>query len=248
MNERGERLTFLPLGDSYQGLECCAANLVNDFGMESEDGCMLSHNGFTMWLCRSPGGGSISFKLEEAAPLGKLLVWNYNRIAEDGTDYTVCGLCNIQVYHSIDGKQWMELRGKGYPYCLKRATGKADMGPTNLADGGEIDFEGVTAGYIRLAWTELSGIGNYDSGHTFDGLFGLAKLRLLRGTGLYARPAAWTRLLERRDGWAGADGLYSTPFNGVDNEPNHTRTLLMFGDTFIGAGCRGRTNVPQIRL
>lgn len=240
MNERGESLTLLPLGDGYQGLECCAANLVNDFGMESEDGCMLSHNGFSMWLRRAPEGGSISFKLEEAAPLGKLLVWNYNRIAEDGTDYTVCGLRNIQVYHSIDGKQWVELRGKGYPYCLKKAAGKADMGPTNLADGGEIDFEGVTAGYIRLAWTELSGIGNYDSGHTFDGLFGLAKLRLLRGTGLYARPAAaWTRLLERRDGWAGADGLYSTPFNGVDNEPNHTRTLLMFGDTFIGSRLPG---------
>ncbi len=240
MNKSGEQLTLLPFGENYQGLACCAANLVNDFGMESADGCMLSTNGFTMWLQKSPAGGSVSFQLEETAPLGKLLVWNYNRIAEDGTDYTLCGLRSIEIYHSIDGKQWVELQGKGYPYCLQKATGKNDMQPTNLEGGGVIDFGGVTARYIRLAWKGQPGVYNYDSENLFDRSFGLAKLRLYCGTGLYTRPAsAWTGLLERRDGWAGADGVYSTPFNGVDNEPNHTRTLLMFGDTFIGSRIPG---------
>lgn len=240
MDKRGKQLTLLPLGENYQGLECCAANLVNDFGMESENGCILSSNGFTMWLRKSPEGGSVSFQLEETAPLGKLLVWNYNRIAGDGTDYTLCGLRAIQVYHSIDGKQWVELQGKGYPYCLKKATGTGDMQPTNLADGSVIDFGGVTAQYIRIAWTGQPGISNYDNDNIFEGSFGLAKLRLYCGTGLYTRPAAkWTRLLERRDGWAGADGIFSTPFSGADNEPNHTRTLLLFGDTFIGSRIPG---------
>ena len=240
MDERGEQLRLLPLGDLYEGLECCAVNLVNDFGMESENGCILSTNGFTMWLKKSPEGGNVSFKLEETAPIGRLLVWNYNRIAGDGTDYTLCGLRHIEVYHSIDGKHWVELQGKGYPYCLQKAAWTGDMRPTNLEDGSVIDFGGITAQYIRLAWKGQSGINNYDCENVFDGLFGLAKLRLYRGTGLYTRPApAWTGLLERRDGWAGADGIFSTPFCGADNEPNHTRTLLMFGDTFIGSRIPG---------
>ncbi len=240
MNIKGEQLRLQPLGDNYEGLECCAANLVNDFGMDSVRGCMLSSNGFTMWLKKTPEGGSLSFRLEKTAPVGQLLVWNYNRISEDGTDYTVCGLRKIQVYHSIDGKHWTELQKEGYPYCLKKASGTGDMQPTNLEDGKIIDFGGVTAQYIRLAWQGQPGIHNYDSENVFGGLFGLAKLQLYSGTGLYTQPAAqWTRLLERRDGWAGADGIFSMPFNGADNVPNHTRTLLMFGDTFIGSRIPG---------
>ncbi len=240
MNIRGEQLRLWPLGDNYEGLECCTTNLINDFGMDSAHGCMLSTNGFTMWLKRTPEGGSISFQLEKTAPLGQLLIWNYNRISGDGTDYTVCGLRKIQVYHSIDGKQWMELQKEGYPYCLKKASGTGNMLPTNLEDGKVIDFGGITARYIRLAWQGQSGVHNYDAENVFGGLFGLAKLRLYCGTGLYTRPAPeWNRLLAQRHGWAGADGIYSTPFGGADNVPNHTRTLLMFGDTFIGSRISG---------
>lgn len=108
------------MGDSYQGLEHCAINLVNDFGMETENGCILSTNGFTMWCEKSENGDSLTFKLDDTEPLGKLEVWNYNRIAADGTDYTVCGLREVKIYHSIDAKLWTELKGRGYPYCLKK--------------------------------------------------------------------------------------------------------------------------------
>ena len=241
MKKKRERLSLSPIGNSYESLTCCAANLVNDFGMDSEDGCILSSNGFTMWLQKSPEGGSISFKLEGTAPLGELWVWNYNRISKDGIDYTLCGLRNVQVYHSIDGKQWVELKGKGYPYCLRRAAGTGDMQPTNLMDGNVIDFGGITAQYIRLAWKGESGVNNYDTENVFGGTFGLAKLRLYCGTGLYTRPAPkWTALFSRRDGWAGADGIFSMPFDGAENVPKHTRTLLTFGDTFIGSKITGK--------
>ncbi len=46
----------------------------------------------------------------------------------------------------------------------------------------------------------------------------------------------WTALFDRRDGWTGADGVYSIPLSG-DERPGsgfNARTLFLFSDTFVG--------------
>ncbi|WP_169732318.1 DUF4185 domain-containing protein [Cohnella thermotolerans] len=57
------------------------------------------------------------------------------------------------------------------------------------------------------------------------------------GRGFAAEPADdWTALFHRREGWTGADGIYSVPLNGLEapGRAAANRTLLLFGDTFIG--------------
>ncbi len=58
------------------------------------------------------------------------------------------------------------------------------------------------------------------------------------GTGLAVEPADdWTLLFHRSSGWTGSDGIYSIPLNGVEDQgrSGEGRTLLLFGDTFIGS-------------
>jgi Domain of unknown function (DUF4185) len=46
----------------------------------------------------------------------------------------------------------------------------------------------------------------------------------------------WTALFNRREGWTGADGVYSIPMSG-DERPGsgtNSRTLIFFSDTFVG--------------
>ncbi|MBB6671197.1 DUF4185 domain-containing protein [Cohnella nanjingensis] len=61
--------------------------------------------------------------------------------------------------------------------------------------------------------------------------------RFAAGRGYAAEPAEdWTRLFHRKAGWTGSDGIYSIPLNGVEAQGRAAdgRTLLLFGDTFIG--------------
>ena len=47
--------------------------------------------------------------------------------------------------------------------------------------------------------------------------------------------AEWNDLFDRREGWTGADGIYSIPMNG-NEQPGQTNSehLIIFSDTFIG--------------
>ncbi|MFC4599902.1 DUF4185 domain-containing protein [Cohnella hongkongensis] len=59
----------------------------------------------------------------------------------------------------------------------------------------------------------------------------------LAGAGFAVEPdEEWTRLFHRKQGWTGSDGIYSIPLNGVEapGRAAETRTLFLFGDTFIG--------------
>lgn len=45
----------------------------------------------------------------------------------------------------------------------------------------------------------------------------------------------WTALMERTSGWFGADGIFSIPLDGVEDQLNHKKqTLFIFSDTYIG--------------
>ncbi len=45
---------------------------------------------------------------------------------------------------------------------------------------------------------------------------------------------AWTDLFYRKSGWFGADGIFSIPLDGNDQNTGVEKTLLIFSDTYIG--------------
>ena len=51
-----------------------------------------------------------------------------------------------------------------------------------------------------------------------------------------AEPAPeWTSLMERTSGWFGADGIFSIPLNGCEQQlAKDKKTLFVFSDTYIG--------------
>jgi hypothetical protein len=77
-------------------------------------------------------------------------------------------------------------------------------------------------------------------------LVGLSEVRFYAGQGLAAhRAQEWADLFRRSEGWTGADGIFSIPFDGDerprglhpgDDEPDAaSRTLFLFSDTFVGS-------------
>ena len=53
----------------------------------------------------------------------------------------------------------------------------------------------------------------------------------------------WTALMERTSGWFGADGIFSIPLDGIEDQQNKDKkTLFIFSDTYIG---EVKDNVPQ---
>ena len=53
----------------------------------------------------------------------------------------------------------------------------------------------------------------------------------------------WTSLMERTSGWFGADGIFSIPLDGKeDQQVKDKKTLFIFSDTYIG---EVKNNVPQ---
>ena len=45
----------------------------------------------------------------------------------------------------------------------------------------------------------------------------------------------WTALMERTSGWFGADGIFSIPLDGIEDQKNEEKkTLFIFSDTYIG--------------
>jgi hypothetical protein len=53
----------------------------------------------------------------------------------------------------------------------------------------------------------------------------------------------WTTLMERTSGWFGADGIFSIPLDGKEDQQNkNKKTLFIFSDTYIG---EVKDNVPR---
>lgn len=64
-----------------------------------------------------------------------------------------------------------------------------------------------------------------------------ADVKFVAGAGFAAEPAdEWTAMFRRRQGWTGGDGIYSIPVSGNEAHGTaaSTKTLFVFGDTFIG--------------
>lgn len=218
-------------------------NIVGDYGISDTVSFNAVHDnqkyGYSMWLKdKVQEDIELIFDFENSYPVGKMYVWNYNRHDdnEPEKDYTACGIRETKLFTSIDGYSWVELRGNEYPYILSKATGKDNLGATNLLSGQPIDFAGITARYVKLIITASPGIGNWDKENKYNNAFGISHVRFFTGEG-YAviRDEEWTQLFARRDGWAGGDGLYSMPLDGRDNIPNPVNTMFTFGDCLLGS-------------
>ncbi|WP_171804959.1 discoidin domain-containing protein [Mahella australiensis] len=224
-----------------------AANLCNGFGISKTSQGLDVHDnhpkGATMW-CAQPGDDDelwIQFDFERVYPIGEMDVWNYNRYdpSTPNISYTNQGLKNIRIFHSIDKLNWIELKGPGYPYQLAKAGGVNQCAATNLNDGNNtpIDFDGVSARYIKICINSCPNDGNWGGINGNECIFGLSEIQFHLGKGIAVDTAdEWTNLFKRQSGWVGADASYSVPCSGIDKPGSgaQSNTIFLFGDTFIG--------------
>jgi Domain of unknown function (DUF4185) len=66
-----------------------------------------------------------------------------------------------------------------------------------------------------------------------------------------AEPAPeWSALFDRSSGWTGADGIYSIPLSGKEapGTAGSTKTLFVFGDTFIGSVGADNKRLPGTKM
>ena len=126
-----------------------------------------------------------------------------------GASYAVAGVL-------IDGNHAGD--GEGYDSRIEYSlNGKDWTALTGEGSGGE------QARYVRMTGEAAS--------------FADERIAFVCDTGFAVEPAdEWTNLFHRHSGWAGSDGIYSIPFNGVETQgtAGDTKTLLVFGDTFVG--------------
>jgi len=119
-----------------------------------------------------------TFDLGSVYLLDEMWIWNFN--CPDNyrvlwwVGGTACGMRDVTVEYSGNGKQWTSLKTEGHPFRLARATGKQWMSATNLDDGknSPIRFHGVRARYVRLKANPTVGIGNWGGPR-----FGLSEVR-----------------------------------------------------------------------
>jgi hypothetical protein len=130
----------------------------------------------------------ITFDLRSVYALGEMFVWNYN-CPDDyrvlwWTGGTACGLRDVTVDYSEDGKKWQVLKTEGYPFRLARATGEQWMPATNLDDGkrSPIRFDGAGARYVRMKADSATGTGNWGGPR-----FGLSEVKFTYLPGSPAR-------------------------------------------------------------
>lgn len=111
------------------------------------------------------------------------------------------------------------------------------------ADGHRTDGTAIEYSLNGKDWKALTGNGSERDQVRYVRFSGPAAslsedgVQFIAGQGFAVEPAdEWTGLFDRNRDWTGGDGIYSIPFNGVEAHGTaaSTKTLLVFGDTFIG--------------
>lgn len=145
--------------------------------------------GATMWLsAEEPGSaGWIKFDLTGEYALGKMPVWNYNQFDPDHPEipYVGRGLKNAAIYYSSDDMTYVKLGD----YQFAEASGAPKLAATNLTDGSEVDFGGVTARYVKIVPNAAAGDGNWGGSTGSEAMFGLSQVRFYTASGELLRYA-----------------------------------------------------------
>lgn len=210
-------------------------NVINHHGMFKEK-ITETHgtDAETMWLASSDNKEppSLTVDLGGTYPLQAMEIWNYNEKGKESR-----GIKNVQIFHSLDGENWTELKGTGYPFELAKGTGSEDLPATNLNDEEHtpILFDGIQAKFVKLIPRLEEG--NWGAEEQGKLLYGLSEVRFTAAAGIAVEPMyEWDALFSRYEGWSGADGIFSIPFDGYDvpGKAKDNKTLFLFSDTFIG--------------
>ena len=185
--------------------ESPAANVCNNAGMTGTRYPQDRHNskGGDMWLSSGADPDpALTIDLGAVYPLGKILVWNYNRLA-DGRSYSGRGIRHCSITYSTDGANWTALHGQQNPpgrFELAQAPPSGEpLSATNLATGPNepIEFLGVPARFVRIAAHSNWGGAPNDGDKTY---FGLSAVRIYRyrsavahaGDFIAAKPLKWS--------------------------------------------------------
>lgn len=215
--------------------------VVDGSGISGDADGRLVHDadptGGSMWRSVAGVTGKIflEFDLGTSYPVDRMEIWNYNARGAEAI-----GLRDVGIFYSIGGVSWTELRGSGYPYRFAPAPGNGPTTATNLddEDASPVNFSDAQLRYVRIVVEAKPGLGNWGGGPANSRQFGLSEVRFYAGNGaVVSSEHEWDELFDRRNGWVGADGIFSIPADGVDR---YTRagardTVLLFSDTFIGS-------------
>lgn len=193
-----------------ESTERSPASLVNGAGMSGEQGMDQTHSNdmTTMWLTKKEPGTKnwVGFDFGIPQRLGYLCVWNFNQPAATGS-----GLRKVSLMYSLDGQEWTEWKGPGYPYEFAQADGSDQIRPTNLTTcPGPIDLGGITARYIKLIPDPRAGEGCWGGYLEGQLRFGLSAVRFFS-----YKPAA------RAHGILSAAAICADPAYGTENLCNN---------------------------
>ena len=158
-------------------LEC----IVEGDGMTGPDLTDLHRsNSYGVGLYRTLKDGNnaaIRFDLGRVYALDEMWIWNYN-CPDDNyrvlwwNGGTACGMRELRIEYSVDGRDWDELKTEGHPFRLAKASGRQWIPATNLENGSPIRFNGVLARFVKLIPDPEIGVGNWGGEH-----FGLSQVR-----------------------------------------------------------------------
>jgi hypothetical protein len=236
---------FIPVKNVYGSGSAFSGKTVENLlkgPVEKMDTHHHDATGKDMWLVE--GGEekeiSVTFEFGGSYPVGEMWIWNYNQHSSAYPGLFHRGLKEVKIEHSLDGENWTDLQGAGYPYRLAAAEGNPQQRATNLDNENHspVDFEGALARFVKISAPAVPGVGNWGGFDGKENLYGLSQVNFYAGQGLAVEPSVeWTSLFHQKQDWSGSDGIYAIPFNGCDQQgtAGDTKTIFIFGDTFVGA-------------
>lgn len=140
---------------------------------------------------------------------------------------------DLTIEHSLDKQNWTALIvTDNFPHFTRKESNMVHE------DNLSIKFNNVLARYIKISLKVNIEVGSPNEYSEWGNSLDFSKVKVYAGKGLAVEPASdWTDLFHRKEGWSGADGIYSIPFNGCERpgEAHKTKTIFVFGDTFIGS-------------
>lgn len=206
--------------------------LTSRFGLETG---LQNTDVRTMYLTKAnPETMDMIFDLDMCVHVKGVDFVNYNH-----PYFLNAGLKKFWLSYSLNGFDWKKVCEE--PYELSRGTGQP-LENSPLSDGKPLRFGPVYARYFKITVAGGAGIGSYGCVNGFEFRYGLAKVRFVAADGgYYTEPARdWTEAFSRYEGWTGSDGIFIVGLDGKESkrtgrERESVRSLVTFGDTFIGS-------------
>lgn len=154
---------------------------------------------------------SYIFELPGSYPIARIVIEDELYRSSDKLHGLDFGLADMYFSCSLNRKDWVEVN--------------------------PIKMNNQMARYLRIQWKSDS-LNTFCKRTQIDIVHSLSlNVHFVVGQGLAcAYDSAWTDCFHRHQGWTGSDGIYSISYSGQDVQTNKTdtKTLFVFGDTFIG--------------